>query len=186
MDEIVLFRLIGDDLVQRSILVEQQIRVAVAQHTRAFGREHKELISTVGHIEGPDAIVASFQRVSRCRHLLLAGLVDLAGEVFVAFGAQLVCRVIADGRERLDDSGLAARARGCALRRGMRGGRLAGMLRRLGLRSLYRQWRRHLQVLLGRRQRAVGASDLRGSASSASFGIVYAMEPLAAVSALRG
>ena len=47
-DQVVFLHLIRDDLVQRTILVEKQVRIAIAQNTSAFGCEHEKLIAPLG------------------------------------------------------------------------------------------------------------------------------------------
>lgn len=56
MDEVVLFRLVGDNLEERSILVEKQIRVSVSQDAGAFRGKHEQLFASIGHHKCPDAV----------------------------------------------------------------------------------------------------------------------------------
>jgi hypothetical protein len=106
VDQVVLLGLCGNDFVQRSVLVEKEIRVAVAKDTRAFGCEHEEFVGSVGDEESAAAVLAAVEWVAGLRHLPLSGLVDFARYVFVAFGIELVGGVVAHSGQRLDDSGL--------------------------------------------------------------------------------
>ena len=103
VDEVVLLELGRDDLVQRPVLVEEQVRVAVAEDAGALGREHEELVAAVGHEEGAAAVLAAFAQLAVRAHLLLARLVELARDVLVALGPELIGGVVAHGRQRLDD-----------------------------------------------------------------------------------
>ena len=133
-DQIILLHLAGDDLVEGPVLVKKQIRVAVAQHARALGGEHEQLVASVGDQERSAAILSPAEKLTVGHHLLLSGLVDLAGEVFIAAGAELVGGVIADGRQSLQrglGSRLGGRSAGGHVGRGLRGERTALGLRRL-------------------------------------------------------
>ena len=86
MNQIVLFRLRGNDLVQRSVLVEQQVRVSVSQDSSTFGGQHEELVAPVGHVKGPTSIFSTVgEDAIRC-HFLLARLIVLSRDVFVFLG----------------------------------------------------------------------------------------------------
>lgn len=156
VDQIILLCLGGDDLEQGSVLVEEQIRVTVAEDARTFGREHEQLVASVWHKEGPAAILSSFQRMASLRHLSLSCLVNLAGYEFITLWVELVGGVVADGGKGLDYG----RFGGCGLGRGRCvKGRAPGQGRRLELRSLH--WGRDAAVR--RRGRRLGAAGRRGS-----------------------
>jgi hypothetical protein len=78
LDEIVLLRLVRNDLEERLVLVEQQVRVSVSQNFGAFGRQHEQPLSPVWHEEGPTSILPSTNWRSVRSHLGLSGLVILA------------------------------------------------------------------------------------------------------------
>jgi hypothetical protein len=86
VDKIVFLGLRSDDLEEGAVLVEQQIRVSVAQDTCAFGCKHEQLVSSVGNEEGSTAVLTSFQWVASLRHLSLSRVVDFTGYVLVALG----------------------------------------------------------------------------------------------------
>jgi hypothetical protein len=102
MDKVVFLWLGSNNLEQRPVLIEQQVRVTVAEDARAFGGEHEQLVASVGHEEGPAAVLAAFQWVASLCNLALAGVVDFAGYILVALGVQLVRGVVADGGKGLD------------------------------------------------------------------------------------
>ena len=102
LDQVVLFDLRRDDLVQRPVLVEQEVRVAVVQHSCALRSQHEELGASVGHTEGAALVFASALQISHGVYLGLSGVVELFRNVLIAFIVQLVGRVIAHGRKGLD------------------------------------------------------------------------------------
>lgn len=59
MYQVVLFRLRRNDLVQGTILVEQQVRISIAQHSRTFRRQHEELVASVWHEERSTFVIPS-------------------------------------------------------------------------------------------------------------------------------
>ena len=101
MDQIILLRLGGDDLVKRAVLVEQQVRISVSQDPRALGCEHEQLVASVGYEKGPTPVFASIERMAGWGDLLLARLVTFPGSVLVAFRPELIGRMIPDGRQGL-------------------------------------------------------------------------------------
>ena len=54
MDEFVLLCLRSDDFEQRSVLVEEQIRIPVTQNARALCCEHKSLFMSVCYVKCPN------------------------------------------------------------------------------------------------------------------------------------
>jgi hypothetical protein len=104
MDKIVFLRLRSDDLKEGAILVEQQIRVSVAQNACAFGCKHKQLVSSIWNEEGSTAVLTPFQRVTSLRHLPFSCIVNFTGYVLVTLGIQLVRGVVADSGQGLDYS----------------------------------------------------------------------------------
>lgn len=98
MYQIIFLRLTGDDLVQRPILVEEQVGISVIQNSRALCCEHEQLVAPVWNEKGPTLVFASIERMSRGRGLLLARLVVLSRYVLVAFRSELIGRVVSDGR----------------------------------------------------------------------------------------
>jgi hypothetical protein len=58
-DKVVLLHLVGDDLEQRSVILEKQIRVTVSQDPSTLGRQHEELVSSVRNDKCSTAIFAA-------------------------------------------------------------------------------------------------------------------------------
>ena len=80
----VLFLVLGSyDFIQRSILVEEQVRVSVAQHSSALSRQHKELVAAVRNMEGLAPVYAAALEESIDIYLLLAGLIVFTRYVLV-------------------------------------------------------------------------------------------------------
>ena len=101
VDEVVFLGLRSDDLEQGPVLVEKQVRVAIAEDARTLSCKHKQLVASVGHKEGPATVLAPFEWVACLRDLSLACLVNFAGNVLVAFRVQLVGGVVAHRGQRL-------------------------------------------------------------------------------------
>lgn len=97
LDEVVLLGLRRDDLVERSILVEQQVRVTIAQDAGALGRQHEKLVSPVRDTKSPALVLPATLRVAQCVDLLLPCLVEFLGDVFVAVFVELIRGMISDG-----------------------------------------------------------------------------------------
>jgi len=106
VDQVVLLRLRRNDLEERAVLVEEQVRVAVAEDARTLGGEHEQLVAAMGHEEGAAAVLAAVQRVAGLGDLALAGVVDFARNVLVALGVQLVGGVVTHRGQGLDHGGL--------------------------------------------------------------------------------
>ncbi len=58
-DEVVLLLLAGDDLEQRPVLVEEEVRVAVVQDACAFRGKHEQLIAAVRDEEGSASVLTA-------------------------------------------------------------------------------------------------------------------------------
>lgn len=101
MDEIVLLDLVGNDLEERPVLVEQEIRVAISQDPGAFGCEHEKLVPSGWDKKGSTSVFAAAEQLAVSHDLLLARLVRLARHVLILGLVQLVGGVVADGRQRL-------------------------------------------------------------------------------------
>lgn len=102
LNEVVLLGLGGNDLEERPVLVEEQVRVSVAQNPGALGGEHEELVASVGYQKGSAPVLSTSLQRAIGNYLLLAKLVDLAGEVLIARRIQLIGRVVAHGRESFE------------------------------------------------------------------------------------
>lgn len=149
MDQVVLFRLIRNDFVQRSILVEEKIGVSISKNASALRGEHKELLASVRNLKRSTPVLAAIQGVAVERDFCLSIDVDFSSQVFIAFRTQLICRVIADCGQRFYGGAFGARSRSRS------GGRdlTRGCLReRLGfdLRCLHRLLDRCVRHLLCR------------------------------------
>jgi len=98
MYQIVFLGLAGNDLIQRPVLIEQQVGISITQNTRALGRQHEQLVPSVWNEKGPTPVFASIERMSGCGDLLLARLVVFSRYVLVAFRSELIGRMVSDGR----------------------------------------------------------------------------------------
>lgn len=112
MNEIILLGLSRDDLEQGPVLVEEQIRISIAQDPCAFGCQHEQLFPSIWNEEGPYPVLPPAQWMALRRDLVFAGLVSFAWHIFVAFGTQLVGGVIPYGGQRFDDGRLGRRGFG--------------------------------------------------------------------------
>ncbi|KAI7498589.1 hypothetical protein KC357_g42 [Hortaea werneckii] len=97
----------------RSVLVEQQVGIAIAKDTSAFGREHKKLFATIRYLED----------------LRLAIRVGFSWNIFVAFWVKLIGSVVAHCRECFDHRWFRSRPRRGSLRRALGWRRLRQALR---------------------------------------------------------
>ena len=102
LDQIVLLGLGCNDLEQRSIFVEQQIRIPISKDSSAFGRQHEELVPSVRHMEGPAPIFSPAQKVARHHHFFITRIVRFARDVFILFRSQLVGGMVPHGGQRFD------------------------------------------------------------------------------------
>jgi len=94
LDQIVLLHLRGDDLVQRSILVEEQVRVTISQDPRTFRGKHEELVTSIWYAESSALVLAPILGVTESIHLFLPSFIKFLGDILVAFRAELVGGVI--------------------------------------------------------------------------------------------
>lgn len=78
MDQIILLCLSGDNLVERAVLVEKQIRVSISKDAGTFSCQHEKFVPSIWYEEGTASIYSSIQWVPGCGHLGLASVVDLA------------------------------------------------------------------------------------------------------------
>ena len=93
VNQVALFVLLDDDLVQRHVLGEEQVAVAEAAAPCRLRRQHEELLSSVHDGKGANAVLASAQQVAILVHLFLArGVVGQDNLVLdhVGHGALLV------------------------------------------------------------------------------------------------
>jgi hypothetical protein len=49
LNKVVLLGLAGNDLVKRSVLIEQEVGVSITQNPGAFGSKHEKLVTSVGN-----------------------------------------------------------------------------------------------------------------------------------------
>ena len=115
MDQFILLRLGCNDLEQRSILVEQQIRVSVVQHPRTFRSKHEFLLSSVRYVECSHLELAPFECLALRRDFPLSSLVEFSGDVFIAFRCQGIRCVVPHRRQGFQDR----LGRGCLGGRGL-------------------------------------------------------------------
>lgn len=47
--QIILFRLGGDDFVQRTVFIEEEIRITITQHPCALGCQHEQFVASIRH-----------------------------------------------------------------------------------------------------------------------------------------
>ena len=106
-DQLVLFGLRRDDLEQRTVLIEQKVGIAVAQHTSAFRCQHEQLGPPVRDVECPHPVFTAVLWVARGSHLLFPLGIELSWLVLIPFGRQLIGGVVPDGGKGLDHRGLA-------------------------------------------------------------------------------
>ena len=98
MDQVILLRLGGDNLVKRSILVEEEVGISVSQNTRALRRQHKQLVASVRYEKRPTPVFSTIKRMSGRGDLLFTSLIVFPRNVLVAFRSELIRRVVSDGR----------------------------------------------------------------------------------------
>lgn len=96
-DQVLFLVLGGYDFIQRSILVEEQVRVSVCQHARALSRQHEELVAAVRNVKGLASVCAAALEESIDIYLLLAGLIVFTRYVLVVSWSQLVRGMVPDG-----------------------------------------------------------------------------------------
>ena len=89
-DQIILFNLRRNDLVERPILVEQQVRVPIAQHARTLGSQHEQLVVSQRHAKSPTLVNATTLEISVGVGLFLPGIIEFLWDVLVASFVQLV------------------------------------------------------------------------------------------------
>lgn len=82
-NEMILFRLRRNDLVERAILVKQKIRIPVGENPCAFGRQHEQFLATTGHGESAATIMSITLQIAHCVHLFLPGLVKFPRYVLI-------------------------------------------------------------------------------------------------------
>lgn len=102
LDKVILFGLASDNFVERPILIKQEVRVSVSQHSGAFGGQHKELVSTVWNQECATPVLAVAKELAIGHHLLLTKLVCLARDVLVARRVELVSGMISHRGQRFE------------------------------------------------------------------------------------
>ena len=72
--------------MQRTILVEEEVRVPVVQYPCALGRQHEQLVASVRDAESSAFVFASTERVTIGIYLCFTSLVKFFGNVLVARG----------------------------------------------------------------------------------------------------
>ncbi len=63
MYQFVLLGLCSDDLVQRAVLIEEEVRVSIAQNTCAFRSQHETLFASMRYVKRPHLKLAISQRL---------------------------------------------------------------------------------------------------------------------------
>lgn len=140
LDKVVLFGLARDYLVQRPVLVKQEVRIPVSQHACALGGQHEKFVSAVRDQECAASILTVAKKRTVGHHLLLAEFVGLARDILIARRIELISGVVSHRGQSLE-SRLCRRRLGWQLRRGGRvsWGSLSRHRRILRLRRLRRR-----------------------------------------------
>ena len=112
-DQLIFLWLSGDDLEERSILVEQKIRVSIVQNPCAFRCQHEQLLAPIWDEEDPHSVLSIVHQMALRIDLFLSCLIELSRHIFVALLGQDIGGMISYRRQRFED-----RLRGRCLRRG--------------------------------------------------------------------
>ena len=96
--QFVLLLLGSNDLEQRSILVEKQIRVPVAQNASTLRCQHESFFTSVGYVECPNFELTAALRKTLRVDLCLSRTIVFPRYVFIPFRVQLIRGMISDRR----------------------------------------------------------------------------------------
>lgn len=101
-NEIIFLCLSSDYFEEGTILVEQEVRVSITQHSRAFGSQHEQFLAPVWDMESPTLVFSSIAQVSSRHHFFIAFVVKFTWYVLITFWGKLVGCVVTHSRQRFD------------------------------------------------------------------------------------
>lgn len=110
MHKLFLFFDTCDDLVERSILVEEKIRIAILELSRALRGQHEQLLAPSRKGKCPDLVISAALEVAQVIHLFLACFVVLTWHIFIPFWLEYVAGMVSNCWEGFD-GGLGYRSR---------------------------------------------------------------------------
>jgi hypothetical protein len=102
LDKVIFLCLRGDNLEEGPILVKQEVRVSVPQDSGTLSRQHEQLLSAIRHVKRSAFIFPAIAKMPRLHDFLVALLIILARNIFVALRRKLVSCMVAYRWQRLD------------------------------------------------------------------------------------